>query len=207
MRLRPLGKTNLSVPVMMLGGNVFGWTVNEADSFRLLDRAFDLGLTFIDTADVYSRWVPGHIGGESETIIGKWFKQTGKRDRVIIATKLGIDMGDGKAGLSARRIREAVDESLSRLQTDRIDLYQSHRDDENTPLEETLEAYTRSSARARCASSEPPTTREPACARPSTPAVNSVSRLTKRCSHTTIWSNAGPMKPISRRLSTNTGSA
>jgi len=126
---------------MMLGGNVFGWTVNEADSFRLLDRAFDLGLTFIDTADVYSRWVPGHTGGESETIIGRWFRQTGRRNQVIIATKVGIDMGDGKAGLSAKRIREAVEESLTRLQTDRIDLYQSHRDDENTPLEETLEAY------------------------------------------------------------------
>lgn len=141
MRLRPLGKTSLPVPVMMLGGNVFGWTVNEADSFRLLDNALDLGLSFIDTADVYSRWVPGHIGGESEAIIGKWFKQTGKRNQVIIATKVGIDMGDGKAGLSAKRIREAVEESLTRLQTDRIDLYQSHRDDENTPLEETLEAY------------------------------------------------------------------
>jgi aryl-alcohol dehydrogenase-like predicted oxidoreductase len=141
MRHRPLGKTNLTVPVMMLGGNVFGWTASEADSFRLLDRAFDLGLSFIDTADVYSRWVPGHTGGESEAIIGKWFRQTGKRNQVIIATKLGIDMGDGKAGLSAKRIREAVDESLTRLQTDRIDLYQSHRDDENTPLDETLEAY------------------------------------------------------------------
>jgi aryl-alcohol dehydrogenase-like predicted oxidoreductase len=141
MRLRPLGKTNLSVPVMMLGGNVFGWTVNEEESFGLLDRAFDLGLTFIDTADVYSRWVPGHTGGESETIIGKWLARSGKRNQVILATKVGIEMGPGKAGLSAKHIRESVEDSLRRLQTDRIDLYQSHRDDESTPLEETLEAY------------------------------------------------------------------
>jgi aryl-alcohol dehydrogenase-like predicted oxidoreductase len=141
MRLRLLGKTNMSVPVMMLGGNVFGWTANEEDSFRLLDRAFELGLTFIDTADVYSRWVPGHTGGESETIIGKWLARTGKRDQVILATKVGMDMGDGNVGLSAKHIAKSVDDSLGRLQTDRIDLYQSHKDDENTPIEETLEAY------------------------------------------------------------------
>jgi aryl-alcohol dehydrogenase-like predicted oxidoreductase len=128
---------------MMLGGNVFGWTVGEEDSFRLLDRAFDLGLTFIDTADVYSRWVPGHAGGESETIIGKWFARSGKRDQVVIATKVGMDMGEGKAGLSAKHIQQSVEDSLRRLQTDRIDLYQSHKDDEATPLEETLAAYSR----------------------------------------------------------------
>ena len=141
MQLRLLGKTNMSVPVMMLGGNVFGWTVKEEDSFRLLDRAFDHGLTFIDTADVYSRWVPGHTGGESETIIGKWLAQSGKRNQVTLATKVGMDMGDGNAGLSAKHIAKSVDESLRRLQTDMIDLYQSHKDDENTPIEETLEAY------------------------------------------------------------------
>jgi aryl-alcohol dehydrogenase-like predicted oxidoreductase len=139
--MRQLGKTNLQVPVMMLGGNVFGWTVNEADSFRLLDHAFDLGLNFIDTADVYSRWAQGHTGGESEAIIGKWFAQSGKRDRVIIATKVGMDMGEGKIGLSAKHIQQSVEDSLRRLQTDRIDLYQSHKDDEKTPLEETLETY------------------------------------------------------------------
>lgn len=141
MRTRQLGKTSLEVPAMMLGGNVFGWTVNEEDSFRLLDRAFDLGLTFIDTADVYSRWAPGHTGGESETIIGKWFARSGKRDQVIIATKVGMDMGEGKTGLSAKHIAASVEDSLRRLQTDRIDLYQSHKDDGNTPLEETLGAY------------------------------------------------------------------
>ena len=136
MKLRLLGKTNIPVPVMMLGGNVFGWTVNEAESFKLLDYAANLGLTFIDTADVYSRWVPGHTGGESETIIGKWFAQSGKRNQTIIATKVGMD-----AGLSAKLIQESVEHSLKRLQTDRIDLYQSHKDDDKTPLEETLEAY------------------------------------------------------------------
>src|ERR1019366_4196482 len=110
MRKRHLGRTTLEVPVMMLGGNVFGWTVGEEDSFRLLDRAFDLGLTFIDTADVYSRWVPGHAGGESETIIGKWFARSGKRDRVVIATKVGMDMGEGKVGLSAKHIQQSVED-------------------------------------------------------------------------------------------------
>jgi aryl-alcohol dehydrogenase-like predicted oxidoreductase len=141
MRTRSLGKTSLNVPVVTLGGNVFGWTVGETDAFDLLDRAFDAGLNFIDTADVYSRWVPGHIGGESETIIGKWFAWSGKRDRVILATKVGMDMGDGKKGLPAKYIAQAVEDSLRRLQTDTIDLYQSHKDDESTPLEETLGAF------------------------------------------------------------------
>jgi aryl-alcohol dehydrogenase-like predicted oxidoreductase len=140
---RKLGNTGIDVPVIMLGGNVFGWTVDETASFRLLDAAFDAGLNFIDTADVYSRWIPGHAGGESETIIGKWFARSGKRDRVVIATKLGMDMGDGKQGLAPKYIAEAVEASLRRLQTDRIDLYQSHKDDEQTPLEETLAAYDR----------------------------------------------------------------
>jgi aryl-alcohol dehydrogenase-like predicted oxidoreductase len=143
MQKRKLGNTGIEVPIIMLGGNVFGWTVDEPDSFRLLDAAFDAGLNFIDTADVYSRWLPGHVGGESETVIGKWFARSGKRDRVIIATKLGMDMGDGKQGLSAKYIEQAVEASLKRLQTDRIDLYQSHKDDEKTPLEETLAAFDR----------------------------------------------------------------
>jgi len=143
MQKRKLGNTGVEVPAIMLGGNVFGWTVNEADSFRLLDAAFDKGLTFIDTADVYSKWIPGHVGGESETIVGKWFARSGKRDQVFIATKLGMDMGDGKQGLAPKYIAEAVEASLRRLQTDRIDLYQSHMDDEKTPLEETLSAFDR----------------------------------------------------------------
>jgi aryl-alcohol dehydrogenase-like predicted oxidoreductase len=140
---RKLGHTGLEVPVIMLGGNVFGWTVDEAASFRLLDAAFDAGLNFIDTADVYSRWIPGHKGGESETIIGKWFARSGKRDKVIIATKAGMDMGDGKQGLAPKYIAEAVEASLGRLQTDSIDLYQSHKDDDKTPLDDTLEAFDR----------------------------------------------------------------
>jgi aryl-alcohol dehydrogenase-like predicted oxidoreductase len=141
MRTRKLGQSDLEVPVIMLGGNVFGWTIDEAASFRVLDRAFDNGLTFIDTADIYSRWVPGHTGGESETIIGRWFARSGKRHRVVLATKVGMDMGDGNKGLSAAHIRKSLDDSLRRLQTDRIDLYQSHTDDETVPLEETLGAY------------------------------------------------------------------
>ena len=143
MQKHELGHTGIEVPFVVLGGNVFGWTVNEADSFRLLDAAFDAGLNFIDTADVYSRWLPGHSGGESETILGKWFARSRKRDHVFIATKVGMDMGDGKQGLAPKYIAEAAEASLRRLQTDRIDLYQSHKDDEKTPLEDTLAAFDR----------------------------------------------------------------
>jgi aryl-alcohol dehydrogenase-like predicted oxidoreductase len=125
----------------MLGGNVFGWTLNENESFDILDAAFDAGLTFIDTADIYSTWVPGNTGGESEKIIGKWFTRGGKRNSVTIATKVGMDMGGGKKGLAAAYMERAVDDSLSRLQTDHIDLYQSHEDDPTVPLEETLGAF------------------------------------------------------------------
>jgi aryl-alcohol dehydrogenase-like predicted oxidoreductase len=141
MEKRLLGKTGISVPAIMLGGNVFGWTLDEANSFRILDAAFDAGLTFIDTADIYSTWVAGHTGGESETIIGKWFAQTGKRNQVTIATKVGMDMGGGKTGLAAKYMERAVEDSLRRLGTDRIDLYQSHQDDPGVPLEETLGAF------------------------------------------------------------------
>jgi aryl-alcohol dehydrogenase-like predicted oxidoreductase len=136
-----LGKSDLEVPVICLGGNVFGWTVAEADAFRQLDAALEAGLNFIDTADVYSRWMPGHKGGESETILGKWLAKGDKRNNVILATKLGLDMGDGKKGLKAGYIEQAVEDSLRRLQTDFIDLYQAHRDDPETPLEETLGAF------------------------------------------------------------------
>lgn len=124
------------------GGNVFGWTVNEQQSFELLDAYVDSGLEFIDTADVYSKWVPGNKGGESETIIGNWLKRSGKRDKVIIATKVGKPMGEDKKGLSKAYITKAVEDSLKRLQTDYIDLYQSHDDDQDTPLAETLATYT-----------------------------------------------------------------
>ena len=141
MQLRELGRSGLQVSPLAFGGNVFGWTVDEALSFRLLDAWLDAGFNFVDTADVYSRWVPGHTGGESEAIIGKWLRQSGKRNRVVLATKVGKPMGDGKVGLSAAYIREAVDASLTRLKTDHIDLYQSHDDDADTPLEETMEAF------------------------------------------------------------------
>ena len=141
MQLRSLGRSGLQVSPLAFGGNVFGWTVDEALSFRLLDAWLDAGFNFIDTADVYSAWVPGHTGGESETIIGKWLKQTGKRNRVVLATKVGKPMGEGKVGLAPAYIREAVDASLRRLKTDHIDLYQSHDDDAKTPQEESLGAF------------------------------------------------------------------
>jgi len=141
---RLLGKTGLTVPPVMLGGNVFGWTLNETDSFAVLDAAFEAGLTFIDTADIYSTWKPGNSGGESETIIGKWLARTGRRDQVTIATKVGKDMGgESKVDLAPQYMERAVEDSLRRLQTDRIDLYQSHDDDLRVPLEETLGAFDR----------------------------------------------------------------
>jgi aryl-alcohol dehydrogenase-like predicted oxidoreductase len=141
MDLRPLGNSGLKVAPLAFGGNVFGWTADEATSFRLLDAFVDAGFNLIDTADVYSRWVPGHHGGESETIIGRWLKASGKRDRVVLATKVGKEMGPGRIGLSPAYLRSAVEASLHRLQTDHIDLYQSHDDDVATPLEDTLAAY------------------------------------------------------------------
>jgi aryl-alcohol dehydrogenase-like predicted oxidoreductase len=141
MERRRLGNTDLHIAPLVFGGNVFGWTVDEAASFRLLDEFVAKGFNMIDTASSYSRWVPGHQGGESETIIGNWLKQSGKRDSILIATKVGSDMGDGKKGVSRKHILESVEESLTRLRTDRIDLYQTHFDDEATPVEETMEAY------------------------------------------------------------------
>jgi aryl-alcohol dehydrogenase-like predicted oxidoreductase len=141
MQLRPLGRSGLNVAPLAFGGNVFGWTADTATSFALLDAFVDAGLNLVDTADVYSRWVPGHAGGESETVIGQWLKASGKRHRIVLATKVGKEMGDGKIGLSRNYIRQAVEASLRRLQTDHIDLYQSHDDDTGTPLEETLDAF------------------------------------------------------------------
>ncbi len=141
MKRRELGKSGLKVAPLALGGNVFGWTADEAMSFKLLDAFVAHGFNLIDTADTYSRWVPGHRGGESETIIGKWLKQRGVRDKVVIATKVGMEMAPDKKGLSKAYILREVEDSLKRLQTDYIDLYQSHTDDAATPLEETLEAY------------------------------------------------------------------
>jgi len=141
MSKRELGRSGIQVPLLTFGGNVFGWTVDQAASFSLLDALLDHKLNFIDTADMYSTWVEGNKGGESETIIGNWLKKTGKRDQIILATKVGKPMGEGKVGLSPRYIKEAVEASLKRLQTDYIDLYQSHDDDANTPLAESLAAF------------------------------------------------------------------
>ena len=141
MKKRQLGQSSIETAPLMLGSNVFGWTADEATSFKILDTFVAAGLNFIDTADTYSTWVPGHQGGESETILGNWFKRSGKRDKIVIATKVGAEIpGQGK-GLSKAWIMRQLEASLKRLQTDYIDLYQSHRDDPATPVEETLEAY------------------------------------------------------------------
>ena len=141
---RRIGRSDLRVAPFCLGGNVFGWTADEATSFAILDRFVERGFDFVDTADVYSRWAPGHQGGESESVIGRWFSaRPGARDRIVLATKVGMDMGEAGKGLSARHIEQACEASLRRLQTDRIDLYQSHLDDAEAPLEETLQAYER----------------------------------------------------------------
>jgi aryl-alcohol dehydrogenase-like predicted oxidoreductase len=141
MNMRRLGKSGLRIAPFALGCNVFGWTVDEPTAFQLLDAFTAAGGNCIDTADVYSRWVTGNRGGESEKIIGRWLKQNGNRSKVVLATKVGSPMGHGKEGLSKQYIFQACEDSLRRLQTDHIDLYQSHYDDPDTPLDETLEAY------------------------------------------------------------------
>jgi aryl-alcohol dehydrogenase-like predicted oxidoreductase len=141
MQKRKLGNSGLSIAPLMFGGNVFGWTVDEAMSFKLLDAFVGAGFDAIDTADVYSKWVPGHKGGESEVIIGKWLKARGNRSKVIIASKVGMEMPGLGQGLSKAYITARVEDSLKRLQTDYIDLYQSHADDKATPMEETLATY------------------------------------------------------------------
>lgn len=141
MQKRRLGRTDLEIAPLVFGGNVFGWTADEKTSFDLLDRFVDAGLNTIDTADAYSRWVAGNTGGESETIIGKWMKSRSNRDKVVVITKVGSDMGQGKKDLSAPYIEKAVEASLKRLQTDVIDLYLSHWSDPTVPYEETLGAY------------------------------------------------------------------
>jgi aryl-alcohol dehydrogenase-like predicted oxidoreductase len=140
---RRLGQTALEIAPLVLGGNVFGWTADERTSFDLLDRFADAGFNAIDTADSYSRWAPGNKGGESETIIGKWMKSRGNRDKIVVITKVGSDMGQGRKDLSAAYIEKAVEASLSRLQVEAIDLYLSHWPDPATPYEETLGAYAR----------------------------------------------------------------
>ena len=141
MEKRKLGNTGIYVAPLALGTNVFGWTADQARSFEVLDVFVDGGFNLIDTADSYSTWAPGNHGGESETIIGNWLKATGKRNQVVLATKVGADMGDGKKGTSKAYILRAVEDSLRRLQTDHIDLYQNHFDDGVTPVNETMEAF------------------------------------------------------------------
>ena len=141
MKKRKLGNSGLEVAPLALGGNVFGWTADEPTSFRILDAFVAAGFNLVDTADIYSAWVPGNKGGESETVLGKWLKRRGNRRKVLIATKVGKEMGPDRKGLSKFYILRAAEDSLRRLQTDCIDLYQSHEDDPGTPLEETLEAY------------------------------------------------------------------
>lgn len=143
MQHHPLGPSGLTTAPLVFGGNVFGWTADRDTSFALLDAFIDAGFNAIDTADAYSRWVPGHDGGESETIIGEWLKARGRRDDVLILTKVGSDMGQGHNDLSRRWIERAVEDSLRRLQTDVIDLYQAHWPDPRTPQEETLRAFDR----------------------------------------------------------------
>ena len=165
MHKRLLGKTGIEVAPLMLGGNVFGWTIDREQSFAVLDAFAGQGFGFIDTADMYSAWKPGNQGGESETILGEWLAKSGKRKDVVLATKVGMKMGDGGQGLSREYIVREAEASLRRLQTDYIDLYQSHKDDQSTPLEETLGAYRNLIEAGRCGRSAPLTTRVPGCAR------------------------------------------
>jgi len=141
MKKRPLGRSGIEIAPLAFGANVFGWTVDEPTAFLLLDSFVDHGFDLVDTADVYSKWAPGNSGGESETVIGKWLRQGSRRDKVVIATKVGMEMPGGKKGLSKQYIMSAAEDSLRRLQTDHIDLYQSHNEDAATPIDETLEAY------------------------------------------------------------------
>lgn len=182
-RHRKLGNSAIEVAPLAFGGNVFGWTADEATSFSLLDRFVEAGLNLVDTADVYSRWASGNQGGESETVIGKWIKRGGARDKLVIATKVGMDMGAGRVGLSRAYIRRAVEDSLTRLQTDYIDLYQSHTDDQNTPMIRTrrwkkpckpMASWYR---RARYGSSVPPITVPREWSRH----ARSVARMATRC--------------------------
>lgn len=141
MQLRKLGKTGLKIAPLVLGGNVFGWTADREASFAILDAFLDAGFNAIDTADVYNRYAPGLVGGESETLIGEWMKDRGVRKRIVLITKGGLPMGDGLEGLGRDYLTKACEASLRRLQTDYIDVYMAHRADPNTPIEETLETF------------------------------------------------------------------
>lgn len=200
MTTRKLGNSGLEIPALVFGGNVFGWTADESTSFRLLDALLDAGLNCIDTADVYSRWVPGHQGGESETLIGKWLKRTGKRDRMVIASKVGMDMGNGHKGLSAAYIEQALERSLRRLQTDYLDLYQSHTDDPHTDLEETLSTYGELIKKGKVRVIGAPTTTPGASSKHARSAPGLTCRATRACNPNTTCTIAPTTRPTwSRR--------
>ncbi len=188
MHRRKLGETGFEVAPLAFGGNVFGWTADEARSFQLLDAFVDAGFNLVDTADSYSRWVTGHPGGESETIIGRWIARRGRHDDVIIATKVGSDMGQGHKVLRKDYILQAAEASLRRLQVDCIDLYQSHWDDENTPFEETLGAYDQLIRQ-----------RPRGWRRRSRSARRTVCRTTRRCSRNTTSTIATASRVSCRR--------
>jgi len=156
MQKRKLGNSGLETAPLVLGGNVFGWTADEPTSFAILDAFVDAGFNMIDTADIYSFWAPGNKGGESETVIGTWLKKRGGRDKVLIASKVGYEASPTRRGLKRSYILKTVEESLKRLKTDHIDLYQSHIDDPDTPVDETLEAHAQLVLQPRRASSAPP---------------------------------------------------
>jgi len=184
MEKRRLGRSDLHVAPLCLGGNVFGWTADEATSQKLLDAFIAAGFNFIDTADVYSKWATGRHGGESEIVIGDWLRRRGKRDDVVIATKVGSEMAPDRKGLSKPYILRAVEDSLRRLGTDYIDLYQSHRDDPETPVEETLEAYG-ALIKAGKVRSAPPTSPRSASPRRWRRAKSWGCRATRACSRNT----------------------
>ena len=185
---RTIGQTGITLSPLVFGGNVFGWTADKAASFAMLDRLLDAGLTSIDTADVYSRWVPGNQGGESETILGEWMQSRGARDRIQLITKVGMDMGAAGQGLSAAHIERAVEASLTRLRTDRIDVYFSHRFDDGVPQAETLGAFDRLVRAGRCAPSAPATSRRRRCAKRWTWPPRRACRATPCCSPNTTCS-------------------
>jgi len=193
MEKRKLGNSGLEVAPLAFGGNVFGWTLDEPTSFKLLDAFVAAGFNLIDTADVYSRWVEGNSGGESETIIGKWLKRSGSRSKVVIASKVGKEMGPSSKGLSKTYILKAVEDSLRRLQTDYIDLYQSHADDPDTPLEET-------SDRERSGPSVHPTMVPSVSLKPWQSASKAASHDTSVCSPYTIFTIVPIMKKSSSRF-------
>ena len=196
MKERRLGRSDLEVVPFCFGGNVFGWTADEKTSFALLDALCRSGINFIDTADAYSRWVPGHTGGKSETILGRWMKQRGNRDKVIVATKVGADMGSGRT-MAPSYVRKAVEESLKRLRTDRIDLYQTHWDDENTPLEEVLSTYRRADQAGKVRAIGASNYSAARLRKRSTSARAKACRATRPCSRITIWSSGRLTRPNS----------